>query len=147
MVVPYEVAVSTIQSMFFDIDRDVICSVLEANSGHMEKTVECLLSMSGVLPNEEAQVLDNTIQSQQQVQEDAQYAKKLQDQLYMNQLRLNPEFTDIFGAPRLWRNPEFEEDLFDGPDITEKLKQFGEAAKLKFKEFAMKFKKDWKSKL
>lgn len=54
MSVPYEVAISTIHGMFNgSIDKEVIGAVLEANQGHMEKTVECLLSMSGELPPSE----------------------------------------------------------------------------------------------
>jgi hypothetical protein len=54
MAVPYETAVATIEGMFSgSVDREVICAVLEANNGHMEKTIECLLAMNGELPPEE----------------------------------------------------------------------------------------------
>ncbi len=54
MAVPFDTAVSTIHSMFNgNVDREVVTTVLEANNGHMERTIECLLRMSGELAPEE----------------------------------------------------------------------------------------------
>jgi hypothetical protein len=58
MAVPYETAISTIQSVLNNsVEREIICAVLEANDGHMERTIEYLLSMSGEIPHEETSVL------------------------------------------------------------------------------------------
>ena len=45
--VTYEEAMATLQSMFGGVDREVIAMVLQSNSGHVEKTVENLLAMTG----------------------------------------------------------------------------------------------------
>ena len=58
MAVPYETAISTIQSVLNNsMEREIICAVLEANNGHMERTIEQLLSMSGEIPPEEATIV------------------------------------------------------------------------------------------
>lgn len=110
MAIPYEAAVATIQSMFENVDKDVICTVLEANSGHMEKTVECLLAMSGEIPAEEQQQTTTTVwnwlfcsilsvllqSNSAQIKEDEQLARMLQNQLFLNELKQHHEFDDIF---------------------------------------------------
>lgn len=139
MSVPYEAAVSTMVSMFNGtIERDVICTILEANNGHMEKTVECLLAMSGEIPVEETSVSKTNGQPQQnsQIHEDEMYARMLQDELFIQQLQMYPEFSGVFGGSR--DLPTGESEI----DILNKLKQMGDAAKLKLKEFAMKFSKN-----
>ena len=45
--VTYEDAMATLQSMFGGVDREVIGMVLQSNNGHVEKTVENLLAMTG----------------------------------------------------------------------------------------------------
>jgi hypothetical protein len=40
-----EDAIATLQAMFSHMDAEVLLMVLESNGGHMERTVECLLSM------------------------------------------------------------------------------------------------------
>ncbi len=53
MTVPYRAAIAALESMFNGaIDREVICAILEENRGHMEKTVECLLSIAGQISPE-----------------------------------------------------------------------------------------------
>jgi hypothetical protein len=42
-----EQAVATLQAMFAHVDAEVLLMVLESNGGHMERTVEALLSMDG----------------------------------------------------------------------------------------------------
>jgi len=138
MAIPYEAAVSTIVSMFNGtIERDVICTILEANNGHMEKTVECLLAMSGEIPVEETSTSKTNGQPQQnsQVHEDEMYARMLQDQLFVQQLQMYPEFSGVFGSRDF---PKEDSEI----DILNKLKQMGDAAKLKLKEFAMKLSKN-----
>ena len=43
----FQNALSTLQSMFEEVDLEVIRMLLEANHGHMERTVENLLSIAG----------------------------------------------------------------------------------------------------
>ena len=58
MAIPYETAIETIQAVFNNnIEKDVVSAVLEANNGHMERTIECLLNMFGELSPEEATVI------------------------------------------------------------------------------------------
>src|SRR5690348_798325 len=47
MSVTYEDAMATLVSMFGTVDREVIAMILQSNNGHMEKTVENLLAMTG----------------------------------------------------------------------------------------------------
>eukprot|EP01083_Nonionella_stella_P065075 170226_1 len=47
----YSDALGTLNAMFADIDDEVISMVLDSNGGHMERTVECLLQMSGAPPD------------------------------------------------------------------------------------------------
>lgn len=47
MSVTYESAMSTLTTMFGSIDPEVIGMILQANNGHMERTVEHLLAMDG----------------------------------------------------------------------------------------------------
>jgi len=134
MAIPYEAAVTNIVSMFNGtIERDVVCTILEANNGHMEKTVECLLAMSGEIPVSETNVSKTNVQPQQnsQIHEDEMYARMLQDELFIQQLQMYPEFSGVFQ-----RDPTGDSEI----DVLNKLKQMGDAAKLKLKEFAMKFK-------
>lgn len=46
MSVTYESAMSTLTSMFGSVDREVVAMLLQANGGHMEKTVENLLALT-----------------------------------------------------------------------------------------------------
>lgn len=135
MSVPYDTAVSTIQSMFDgNVEREVVCAVLEANNGHMERTVECLLKMSGELPAEEQTssvsvqkkfffffyywfnsmvgmnkqtnklnlfLQQQVTEAQNQIREDELYARMLQNQVFMQQIRATPEFYGIFGGTYL----------------------------------------------
>jgi len=133
MSVPYEAAITTIHGMFNGtVDRDVVCTILEANNGHMEKTVECLLTMSGEIPVDETATTTETPEKANQIREDEQFARMFQDQLFMQQLEMHPEFSSVFGSNTRTNN---DTDF----DITEKLKQLGDVAKLKFKELALKF--------
>jgi len=141
MALPYEAAVSTILSIFNNtIERDVICTVLEANNGHMEKTIECLLAMSGEIPVSETTVskTNEQIQQNSQVREDEMFARMLQDQLFVQQLQMYPEFSGVFDTSGGFGTGDSTVDI----DILNKLKQMGDSAKLKFKEFAMKFSKN-----
>ncbi len=45
--VPYESALSDLQSMFAGVDREVIAMLLQSNQGVMERTVENLLAITG----------------------------------------------------------------------------------------------------
>ena len=54
MSIPYEKAVQTIASVVGEkVDYEVIKMVLEANQGHMERTIEQLLQMMGEIPANE----------------------------------------------------------------------------------------------
>jgi len=147
MTVPYEVAVSQLQTMFPSVDREVVCAILESHRGHMEKTVEVLLNMSGEIPIEEDTTTNNTSNAvvQKQIEEDAMYAKVLQDRLFLQQLQGNAEFSGLFGDPTSFvpTSPGQSRNtaVVNEPDIVDKVKKLGEAAKLKFKELALKFKK------
>ena len=44
--VPYASALEQLLVMFTDFDVEVVAAVLQANQGHLERTVECLLAMS-----------------------------------------------------------------------------------------------------
>eukprot|EP01119_Soliformovum_irregulare_P020372 TRINITY_DN6587_c0_g1_i1.p2 TRINITY_DN6587_c0_g1~~TRINITY_DN6587_c0_g1_i1.p2 ORF type:complete len:194 (-),score=49.83 TRINITY_DN6587_c0_g1_i1:1335-1916(-) len=125
MSVPYEEAISNLQSMFENVDREVICSVLEENQGHMERTVEILLGMTGD-PQIVQEISADDATVSQQIMSDEQYAMMLQDAAFVQQARKHPEFSDIL-------TNDYE------TDITEDLKKLGQAAKFKIKELYAKW--------
>eukprot|EP01116_Phalansterium_solitarium_P018216 TRINITY_DN4749_c0_g1_i1.p1 TRINITY_DN4749_c0_g1~~TRINITY_DN4749_c0_g1_i1.p1 ORF type:complete len:239 (-),score=52.50 TRINITY_DN4749_c0_g1_i1:396-1112(-) len=156
MTVPYEAAVETIQSVFDGkIDREVVCAVLDANNGHMERTIECLFGMvnedSSSEPALENLSLDDETsrQSAQQIRDDELYARMLQDQFFVAEMRHNPDFRDVFSEPRhaplrqsasgSSRPPPTAVSAQPEPDLADKLAQLGSAAKLKLKELYTKF--------
>jgi len=141
--IPYEAAVDTIQTMFNNsVEREVVCAVLEANNGHMERTIECLLNISGELPIEEQVTNSTAINSSQssdtQIKDDELLARMLQNQLFMTELKQHPEFDQFFLFEDSPSSSTSESDV----DIVNSLKQLGSAAKLKFKELALKFSKN-----
>jgi hypothetical protein len=56
MAVPYDKAIQTISNILGgQVDNDVIAMVLESNQGHMERTVEQLLQMTGQTGEQDVQ--------------------------------------------------------------------------------------------
>jgi hypothetical protein len=172
MSIPYEEAVNTLQSMFGGMDRDVICAVLHANRGHMERTIDQLLAMSGDgISNGNTNESNNVnvasppppspnpspvtrppahSQNLSQIQQDELLARMLQNELFMQEIRTNREFNGVFGGvnqpPQRYASPSIVSALEDDlslKELKEKFGQLGEAAKLKFRELALRFgKKD-----
>jgi len=143
MAVPFETAVSNLQSIFPDLDREVICAVLEANNGRLERTVDFLLGMGVDSRNSSCSNSDFD-----QIRQDEFIARMLQDELFIQELRQYPELISVLdngaatmgsstNAPRV---NNMSSQSSGEIDIADKLKQLGDAAKLKFKELVMKFK-------
>jgi hypothetical protein len=143
MAVPFETGVGNLQSMFPDLDREVICAVLEANNGRLERTVDFLLGMGVDSRNSSCSNSDFD-----QIRQDEFIARMLQDELFIQELRQYPELISVLdngaatmgsstNAPRV---NNMSSQSSGEIDIADKLKQLGDAAKLKFKELVMKFK-------
>jgi len=151
MTVPYEDAVATLQGMFSNLDREVVCSVLHANRGHMERTIDSLLSLCGETPVNNVPSENPPVhQSVNQVQQDEMLARMLQNDMFMREVRVNRDFNALFSAPSRQDIPprssspsvvDALEDDLSLRELREKFSQLGEAAKLKFREVAMKFTK------
>jgi len=141
MTVSFADALATLQAMFGDVDKEVISVILENNGGHMEKTVDDLLAMTGqgdnttnptsgngfnnpnpprnsgnrtgagndlpddflALPNGNGNGNGNRFSNDHagmmgrpeeidQIKSDAEFAKMLQDQMFMDQLQSHPEW-------------------------------------------------------
>eukprot|EP00004_Rigifila_ramosa_P017386 TRINITY_DN422_c0_g1_i1.p1 TRINITY_DN422_c0_g1~~TRINITY_DN422_c0_g1_i1.p1 ORF type:complete len:301 (-),score=64.00 TRINITY_DN422_c0_g1_i1:64-909(-) len=130
--VAFEDAIATLQGMFPTFDRGVIASMLEVNNGHMEKTVDNLLALcddtpdfSVVEPVEPSypaarRVPTSTLPADflsfdeptgpaptAQMAEDERFARMLQDQLFMDELRQNPEIAAALSASGHGVPPEF----------------------------------------
>jgi len=148
--VTYEEAVSILQSMFQTVDNEIICSVLQANKGHLESTIDFLLSMTGETNNDTVKESSTTQQSEQpreippeqvaqtisQVEQDELLARVIQNELFVQDMK----------EPRREReeglSPSLDEDL-SLKEIKEKIGHFSEAAKLKYRELMTRFvKKD-----
>lgn len=135
--ISYEAAMATLQTMFPTADPSVISMVLESNGGHMERTVENMLSMNllpgaagsdasanagaaaepgddgGVSPtpapaaNKDSDIFRSLpddflrppsyyqkhlkTKTEQQMEQDEMLAQMLQDEMFMEDLRRNPQ--------------------------------------------------------
>jgi len=83
MAVTFDDALVTLQSMFTEMDKEVLTTILEANNGHMENTVICLLKMSG----DNSVTQENSVNPAQlqQEQHDELFARNLQNQIIQQQ--------------------------------------------------------------
>jgi len=80
--ISYEAALAELQSMFGDFDRDVLASVLHANRGHMEKTIDSLLQMKGEKPiNSDNAQAQSATEAQDQIARDEALARALQQKI------------------------------------------------------------------
>jgi hypothetical protein len=150
MAVPFETGVGNLQSMFPDLDREVICAVLEANNGRLERTVDFLLGMGVDSRNSEFGISNSSCSNSDfdQIRQDEFIARMLQDELFIQELRQYPELISVLdnGAATMGsstnvpRVNNMSSQSSGEIDIADKLKQLGDAAKLKFKELVMKFK-------
>ncbi|EGG23570.1 hypothetical protein DFA_05703 [Cavenderia fasciculata] len=93
MSVPYEEALNSLQSMFSSFDRELIGAVLQQNKGHMEKTIDALLEMSGETPINQNTDSDASLA---QLQQDEMMARMLQNDLFVNELRNDEDFARLF---------------------------------------------------
>jgi len=161
MSVPYDQAIETIASVVGNsFDKEVISMVLESNQGHMERTIEQLLQMNGTVEvsNKDSNVNNapSLKMSQDQILDDELYARMVQDELFMQEMQADPDFEAIFGrqvveqqrrmlsSPRNQNRPQNVSSSSSTPpetDIIDDIKKFGDAAKLKLKEWALKFKR------
>jgi len=159
MTIPYERAVTTIYECFQGkVEREVVCTVLEANNGHMERTIECILNLLDELPSTETatiEAIQESTSKQNQIHEDEIFAQMVQDQFFISQLKSTPEWNTFFpehkmvptippfggssANPEITLNSNTAERIPENFDFGEKFKQMGEAAKSKFREFAVKF--------
>lgn len=128
--ISYEAAMATLKTMFPKADEAVVTMVLEANGGHMERTVEQLLTMDipqsgdtpkglpsqAALKSEERELLpgrplpDDFLRppsyfkqasvEQSQVDQDAELARMLQDEMFLQDLARNPEFYGLQPHPQ-----------------------------------------------
>jgi len=143
MTVPYETALSVLESMFQgNVEKEVVAAILEANNGKMEQTVEFLLGMMNAETQENGEILGESnsgavqeelpplvpTPEETQLQEDEQFAKMVQDQLFLQELQQSSEF------PALFPN-----GLLENNQMLMKIKQLGAGAKTKLQELAFKF--------
>eukprot|EP00026_Physarum_polycephalum_P011645 Phypoly_transcript_11884.p2 GENE.Phypoly_transcript_11884~~Phypoly_transcript_11884.p2 ORF type:complete len:183 (+),score=39.07 Phypoly_transcript_11884:218-766(+) len=146
MTVKYEEAMETLTTMFGSIDKEVIDAVLRANDFHMERTIDNLLTMSDSsgtpslapqLPPLTEPISDTPTVNPQQIEQDEMLARALQNELFLAEVRANPELAA-------------EESTFDTDltikEVKEKFNQLGEAAKSKLRDLSTMFfsKKDEK---
>jgi len=126
-----EETISTLQTMFASLDREIILAVLQANKYQPEKTIDALLSMS----NEDniSNNLDNTNVPTApeagpvgegvdlaQLQKDEEIAMKLQNELFTEEDTSTSNHTDDIGL---------------NINLKEKINQISEAARAKYREF------------
>ena len=103
----YHKTVDSLQSMFPFIDRTVIENVIEANDGHIENTVECLLEIDYPVDDQPVvieQRNENVIENQKNA--DEQLAIMLQEALY------NSEFVKTYHQSGSSRKAHNEYCLF-----------------------------------
>jgi hypothetical protein len=123
MAVTLEDAIQTLQTMFPTLDAETLEEVLKQQGGHMENTVEILLGFASEATAEDAirsadapplsasvhaaspQAGARSPAAQQQLSEDEVLAMALQNQLFLEDMRADPEFAAAvraggFGGPR-----------------------------------------------
>lgn len=101
----YNKTVDSLQAMFPFIDRTVIENVLEANSGHIENTVECLLEIDYPVEDQGPEIVQEPeknppVNLQQQTLADEQLAIILQEALYHSE-------APNFGKKRMFNEYKF----------------------------------------
>jgi len=153
MAIPYETAIATLQGMFMELDREVICAVLESYNGHMERTVECLLSMtsedhsnfssfdsSPAMPVSQPPLPQRPqdLPELEQIKQDELLARMVQDAWLVEQFR-DPQLFSMF-SPWGTEPTSSSSSTVDEIDIADKIKQLGDGAKLKLKELILKVK-------
>eukprot|EP00898_Chlorokybus_atmophyticus_P005960 jgi/Chlat1/6365/Chrsp44S05830 len=140
MALAYEEALTTLQGMFSDVSPDVIAAVLEAHQGHMEATVETLLSMTG------GGVADPTVPGRDlaaeraQQEEDEHLARQLQAEFNRQQ---QPPIVPAGQTPAPQGAAEgvssFTNRMAPATDtVSDRMKTMGEAAKRNFNAFTNK---------
>jgi hypothetical protein len=122
MAVTLEDAIQTLQTMFPALDAETLEEVLKQQGGHMENTVEILLGFASEATAEDAARSAHapplsasvhaaspqgalTPVAQQQMSEDEVLAMALQNQLFLEDMRADPEFAAAvraggYGGPR-----------------------------------------------
>ena len=125
MAVSLEAAIETLQTMFPSLDAETLEEVLKQQGGHMENTVEVLLTFASeataedVVRSADAPPLSasahaaspqavRTATAQQQMSEDEVLAMALQNQMFLEDMRADPEFAEAvreggYGGPRVSR--------------------------------------------
>ncbi|GAM16857.1 hypothetical protein SAMD00019534_000320 [Acytostelium subglobosum LB1] len=83
MSVPYQEALTSLQGMFSTFDRDIIAEILQLNKGHMEKTIDMLLEMSGETPINQQNTTDSDFRMAQ-MEQDEMLARMMQNELFRN---------------------------------------------------------------
>jgi hypothetical protein len=123
MAVTLEAAIETLQIMFPALDAETLEEVLKQQGGHMENTVEILLGFASEATAEDAarsaaapplsasvhasspQVAARSPAAQQQLSDDEVLALALQNELFLQDMRDDPEFAAAvreggYGGPR-----------------------------------------------
>jgi len=98
MSVPFDQAIQSLVAIFGDFDREIIETVLRQNQGHMEKTIDALLEMNGEQPINQNTDSD---QSLAQMQQDEMLAKMMQDEMFINEIRNDDDFANLFTPEQL----------------------------------------------
>jgi len=119
----YEEVVSTLQSMFLYIDRDIIFATLAENEGHLECTINSLLSLD--LEHNTPSTIQHRIVNDAQVQEDELLAIKMQMELFSQD-------------PTKYQVAQDESTI---NELREKMSKISEVAKSKYNELVSRFKK------
>lgn len=135
MAVTLEAAIETLQTMFPSLDAETLEEVLKGQGGHMENTVEILLGFASeataedVVRSVDAPPLSATVHSaspqavrtataQQQMSEDEVLAMALQNQMFLDGMRDDPEFVEAVRAGG-----------YDGPRASRQGRGSGSAAR------------------
>eukprot|EP01122_Echinamoeba_exundans_P015471 TRINITY_DN7356_c0_g1_i1.p1 TRINITY_DN7356_c0_g1~~TRINITY_DN7356_c0_g1_i1.p1 ORF type:complete len:238 (-),score=65.58 TRINITY_DN7356_c0_g1_i1:243-956(-) len=162
MSVAYEDAMNTLTGMFPDLSRDTIDRTLSDCNYHLERTVEALLSAGtapeiieqpGTVPTVRETEFETLEERRDlmlaiQLQRDEDLTAKRLKAAEAEELRQNPsrkehiipydyqsaEYSDEEDA-----NADNEPELINLDEIADKITEFGEAARQKFKFFASKF--------
>ncbi|EFA78945.1 hypothetical protein PPL_08413 [Heterostelium album PN500] len=111
MSVPYEEALNSLQAMFSSFDRELIGAVLQQNKGHMEKTIDALLEMSGEVPINENTDSDHNIA---QMHQDEMLARMLQNEMFVNEVRNDEQLAHLFNQRQLQQQRQRQQQQQQG---------------------------------
>ena len=89
-VVTYEEAIGMLAAMFPARSEPFLASVLEAHGGHMERSVEYIFATEAEPPPE-----PSAAQAAASLAEDEELARLLQDQMFLEELRQRPEYSEL----------------------------------------------------